>query len=234
MGSGARCPPPNLLSPPTHRRRPSPSSSRWMMLSMLSLSISAIASQRPGGPLPAAPLPQLAARQGPAPPLAPCRRPLPAPCFLPSSQLRARCRRLPPLLSSLFSSPQPPRSAEPRRPHKMAAVSSAGSAGARIPRARGASPEALYRPGGKSAAEAGRVLRLRGHLRWILPPSGRGNSAGWQPVPRCYEGHRDRPGLGLLEPGRVWELQAVLCVSRWREVGVCLLSGLLPHGATCL
>lgn len=47
---GPAAPPPRPQQP--RRPRPSPSSSRWMMLSMLSLSISAIASQRPGGALP--------------------------------------------------------------------------------------------------------------------------------------------------------------------------------------
>lgn len=47
-GRGASAPP-SPPSPQPRRPRPSPSSSRWMMLSMLSLSISAIASQRPGG-----------------------------------------------------------------------------------------------------------------------------------------------------------------------------------------
>lgn len=54
-------PPPTPRPPAPCLPGPSPSSSRWMMLSMLSLSISAIASQWPGGPLPAAPLPPLAA-----------------------------------------------------------------------------------------------------------------------------------------------------------------------------
>lgn len=131
-------PPPTPQPPAPCLPRPSPSSSRWMMLSMLSLSISAIASQRPGGPLPAAPLPPLAAR--PARLVSSFCLVFPLPPRSPSSL-------------TLCPPPAPPSTAGLSRDpalNKMAAVSSASSAGAWILRARRGSPETLYRPGGKS------------------------------------------------------------------------------------
>lgn len=100
---------------PTAPRRPSPSSSRWMMLSMFSLSISAIASQRPGGPLPAAPLPPLAARLAR---LLSSRRPVvlsPCPLSCPFSFFPLAFPPRPPFAAAL--------SAAPAR-NKMAAFSS--------------------------------------------------------------------------------------------------------------
>lgn len=95
--------------------------------------------------------------------------------------------RSPAFFSPLGSEPPAAAAASPLgrapAPHKMAAVPSAGSAGARIPRARGGSPEALYRPGGKSAAEAGRALRLRARPRRILPPAGGEIVRGCSPFP---------------------------------------------------
>lgn len=88
-------PPPTPRPPAPCLPRPSPSSSRWMMLSMFSLSISAIASQRPGGPLPAAPLPPLAA--WPARLLSSFCLVFPLPPLLPAL-----------LLPSLSSPPAPP------------------------------------------------------------------------------------------------------------------------------
>lgn len=100
-------------APPSQPRRPrpSPSSSRWMMLSMLSLSISAIASQRPGGAFPAAPLAAWPARLGSSFCLV-----FALSCSAPSLAL---------------SAPPRPLSTEPAL-NKMAAVPSAGSPGARI------------------------------------------------------------------------------------------------------
>lgn len=103
------------------------------MLSMLSLSISAIASQGPGGALPAAPLAAWPARLRSSFCLV-----FALSCSAPSLAL---------------SAPPRPLSTEPTL-NKMAAVPSAGSPGARILRARRGPSETLYRPGGKS----GRVM----------------------------------------------------------------------------